>query len=570
MTQVERDHPHAREAVRVPSAIMSVAAYQSFVVFMFAAIMVNWGTTLLRVIKNIWESSARNKSHIGEMTLTAIQSVSFQGWVNVIVGLVLGVALAHLYWTYAEKLVPEHPPRHLAIFSIDFLLLTVLMIAAGMWDSPLPLSVLAIVAFMIFGARLLPIWRTDKLYKSLFWLSMGFVAGIFVLVAVAILWRVASSEPDSTLDIKVQPAWLVGSLCVLTGLGTAIGFVWQRSRRHQPEDVDKQFPRMYFDPTPSRLIPAYWAIDPQLAARVIQGVRDGEETFLRLIKTLNKNAKAGQILRHHQSGVHSYVDVETQAFIVCLSAPEPRDMKWYSLWVYLAHWLDDIIDSKGGGRVELSDLVGESALPVEELLNRIHPSAKEAWILAVSQTSQSCPNWKQEYAARGVERLVMSALMNAVTRRREDRAEARVIYRRQLLDQVKPDDAPESHELLCQMTADELAMTSKVTFDFWEAFRSPADDVYCLLLSILYSPGLALHDHRKEEEAGEISSDPIVEARALLDKRKNALAAALRKRDPERARSTASVARVYELVFKDVLAPDGIGDSFSDLVGKLK
>lgn len=223
---------------------------------------------------------------------------------------------------------------------------------------------------------------------------------------------------------------------------------------------------------------------------ILRCVRDGRSQF---------EALFGYLLMHdkyslHMSCVHSYEDVEVQAFILALpSVGNDGEMTMKVYLTYATHWVDDFFDQfqfepgmKAKVKTERADLKNVLAL-----LGRVF-----------SGTIQTLYTHSVHSSAveKGVHRLLYGSLINHADCQDEQRQYLRE-HANIFLSDLDPRLQCEIQEKLSPLV---VGLTNKTTQEFWFACESIYDPNITALYTLLYTPALYFHDHEEESSEEEL------------------------------------------------------------------
>lgn len=260
---------------------------------------------------------------------------------------------------------------------------------------------------------------------------------------------------------------------------------------------------------PPKLTPCYQIIPPDRLPIVADAVLKGEVRYRELLRL-----SSGQgALAAHLSSVHSYRDVETQAFIMAHHADEPGkdrvlEMTLRSMWVYLSHWFDDIFDYYRPEQLAGMDL-GDN-FSIVDTLEKLDPRCKDLWLSAIQDTTQLV-GWKPDLLELGMRRLILGGPMLSPKCNDQNarfQAAHKAFVMRTLDRWASGDNVKRLVELVEKVPDRHLAYTSKVVVEIWDSFSEPATFPMSLLMGFFYAPGLLLHDYRAELDQGEILESP--------------------------------------------------------------
>ncbi len=178
--------------------------------------------------------------------------------------------------------------------------------------------------------------------------------------------------------------------------------------RHHGEEDESEFTDVDLIDEENKplLCPAYGKIPEDIIARVSERVFAGELKFRRFI--LESQNQRSTSIPYHLSKVHAYRDIEIQAFIMSHFA-QGTEIEIRSMWVYLAHWLDDMFDNYYA--VKIADLDLEDNFDVAEVLGRLDPRFESLWKKAVEFSSNSNTPFNKDLLETGMRRMIIGGPM---------------------------------------------------------------------------------------------------------------------------------------------------------------
>ena len=503
---------------------MSREAYRTFVSFIFAAAMVAWGATLFGlnplaaqlVLLNEQtlalekeaatsdtepEASPTSQSNEEEvqpniMGLLFITRLPLQVRIG---GILYGIVLICFYWIYVERIIPGHVQTAIWMLPIDLIALSFMAAAAVAWVDPKTFIFLAVSTLIFLTLRFgKPAWQEhkDKLpvkkrlmtHLILVYILSGVLVCVMLLGAKWLSNGVLFSEDHYE---KLYSMVLVG---IAVGILVTIGHAW-----FNPTLMPVLFPQASdVKIRQARLTPCYDSIErlPEVAEAVLLG----ETRYRELLRGCE-----GSPLAFHLSRVHSYRDVETQAFIMAHHSYDggnrAKEISLRSMWVYLAHWFDDIFDFYYVEK--LASLLNKDNLSIGVILDRLDPRFKLIWDSAVADTAQ-LPGWQSAPLELGMRRLMLGGPMLS-----PKCANANAHFQKKHKELIKAElqrsDPYNVMKFVSGVTDRQLTFTSKVVVEIWDSFCPAATFPLSLLMDFFYAPALLAHDNTAEAEQGELA-----------------------------------------------------------------
>lgn len=252
----------------------------------------------------------------------------------------------------------------------------------------------------------------------------------------------------------------------------------------------------------SKLTPCYNLIRPDRLPIVADAILGGEVRYQELLRL----SSGGGALPVNLSRVHSYRDVETQAFIMAHHVDDPNadhtfEMSLRSMWVYLTHWFDDVFDYFRPEHLASMQLQGDFL--IFDTLEKLDPRFAGLWETAIRETS-CIETWNRDLLELGMRRLILGGPMLS-PRCQEQNAEFQSVHRMFVLEKLDGTESYGVQQLVQNIPDRHLAYTSKVVVEIWDSFSPPATFAMSLLMGLFYAPGLLKHDYRAESDLGEIS-----------------------------------------------------------------
>ena len=485
--------------------VISKEAYSTFVSFIFAAAMVAWGATFIGLNPIAPKANLEwSQDVIGLEYIAAMPGYIQLG------GVLYGLVLICFYWIYAERIIAIYLPTSLLQLPLDFVALSVMAGAAAAWINERMFVFLTFSTLIFLFFRFIkPARREKKIEKQwgkrlmLHLVILYGVAGALLPLGLIFGYWVFGGEGVPRIDNPFfQKLYYVAEVGMVFGIGLTVWHAWfDRPLTTLAASPMSVLPLETYSPVRlPRLTPCYHCIPTDRLSTVAHAVLSGEMRYRELLRLHGG-------LASHLSHVHSYRDVETQAFIMAHHADDPstdsaHEMMLRSMWVYLAHWFDDVFDYYRPGQLasmQLNDdfLVG---MTVEQL----DPRFKELWESAVHQTRQ-LPTWNCDLLELGMRRLMLGGPMFS-PKCREQNAAFQAAHKTFVLSKIPDDTRNARVRALVENAPDRhLAYTSKVVVEIWDSFTSNATFPMSLLMGFFYAPGLLMHDYKAESDQGEIS-----------------------------------------------------------------
>lgn len=470
------------------NAIVTREAYRTFVAFMFAAAMVGWGGTLLG--------------------LTSLEPPLLEIDVPIdktlVAGLLYGCVLICFYWIYSEILAVDFLPTNLALLLLDFVALSFMTGAGASWRTPFNFNVLVTITLMLLVLRFGVASRSEiKLVRGKHLrirdMLMTHILGVYFLCFIFLAGVVAGTG-------SLSSAFNRDLFYYLLMLGMLFGIIVTvvHSIRHIPIRLRvhsaKQRVKPTYEPDQPVLLPAYGVIADGRLEAVAKHVFLGEERFRYLLRSIDPEWISP--FNFHQSRVHSYRDVETQAFVMAHHADNVNEIELRSMWVYLAHWFDDKFDGEYAANLARGGLGKD--FNIVEVLRQLDNRFGRLWEVAVNQTA-SHHRWNRGLLETGMRRLILSGPMFSSRCDPEHDAIGRV-HRDLVIENL--DENYGVKQLIQNISPRYLKYTSKVVVEIWDSFNPLLDFNISMLMNLLYAPGLFYHDADAEHAYGEIKLEP--------------------------------------------------------------
>lgn len=304
---------------------------------MFSAGMATWGATLIGL----------NLFNTENPQLNFQLAIWNKPYHIIIGGILYGCVLVCIFWIYIERFMTVLVPEQLWILVFDFIALSFMAGAAATWNIEKPFITLVFTTIIFLSVRFISACCLEAKKKNLQIISLikynllaQIVAVYFLLFLVLALLLLGPYIFGKGIDWDTLPRKLY---CIVDG-GMGLGIivtVWHSFRHTTIQVGEPEGINFIGEETriPS-LCPAYGEIKNNDIVNVSMHVFKGEREFWSLLK-LSQNQQSLSI-PYHLSRVHAYRDVETQAFIMAHHAQSGREIEIRSMWVYLAHWFDDM------------------------------------------------------------------------------------------------------------------------------------------------------------------------------------------------------------------------------------
>lgn len=218
---------------------------------------------------------------------------------------------------------------------------------------------------------------------------------------------------------------------------------------------------------------------------ILAGVKDGEKKFIADIQGMGLN-KYGI----NTSKVHSYSDVEAQAFIVGISSKENlREIPIKSYFVYGAHWIDNFFDNPGLG-LQFEKML-ESRYDIKKFLVNIGRIGQIGFWLAEKTLHP-------EGVYKGLHRMLYGGLVQ-----RSDSKQQKTFLLREYQDLgIRLIDDSVAKEIKT-IQPEAYWLTNKTVMEFISAAEPVLDFTVAELWNLIYAPALYYHDIAEEKQKGE-------------------------------------------------------------------
>lgn len=494
--------------------IVTTDAYRIFVSFMFAAAMIGWGATFLGMDFSIDDQT--------KITVHLPSNWTF------VAGILYAGVLICFYWIYTEKIAISYLPTNVLWIGCDFIAFSFMTGAATAWRSVAAFNVLATLTLVFLFARFLkPASLEIAQYKlgnfsarDCLMTQILFVYGLVFILVTFFLFGVMTEAPGykgdyNNLGITLKKIALeivenvnlyyAISAAMILGIIVTVLYVPRHllvRRRVVPRSTisETELPI---------LVPAYGDIPEDRLSIVAKHVFKGEKRFRNLLDSIDPRGSSP--FHFHQSHVHAYRDVETQAFIMAMPAVSPNEIELRSMWVYLAHWFDDLFDYRYS--TDLARIILGGEFQVSDALKELDTRLETLWQRAIEQTDVHA-NWDSSLFELGIRRLMFGGPMFSpacANRHSEITALHRDLVISNLSEQwgIK--------EIVNNTKDRHLNYTSKVVVEIWDSFNSNLDFNVSMAMNLFYAPGLFYHDADSEEKHNEIALEPSENERGELE-----------------------------------------------------
>ncbi len=529
--------------------IISYGAYHSFVSIIFSVAMAAWAMTLFGFTPR------------GGAGAPVVPGWSL-GWHILAGGLAYGGTLICFYWIYEGRIASRYRPRNLPVLVIDLISLSFLTAAAFGWTDEAYFTTVSVFTVACLGVRFVPAAMSEQRGRRAGRLLPGetlmrdvclVYAGYLGLVGVLVVGA-------QTLGGGLDPAKLTRALYgfVIVGMVAGMATTFRHSCRRPPED----YAVPAWDPSPREalvpvLVPAYGALAPGTVERVARGVFQGEAWFRRIVAD-----HARPEYRLHQSLVHSYRDVETQAFVMAHVGKDEEDVALRAMWVYLAHWFDDIFD--GPAATALAGHRFEAGFDIAATLAALDPSLALTWRAAVDRTAR-LKGWDKRrwLLETGFRRLILGGPMFAAATR--DQHPRLMALHKTWIHELVRDGGP--IRALVETTSERyLAYTVKVVVEIWDSFQDEPDMASSVLMNLFYAPGLLYHDAEAEVGQLEMTRREGLVTEKVVREHLGKVFACLQELPRERRRQALEPIPLFLGAFAPILERHGLMDAYRQFV----
>ena len=507
----------------VKNPIISKEAYRIFVSLIFSAGMAVWGTTLITLIPLIKEFILTGKLEVH---------------LRIIVGGVLyGGVLICLFWIYIEKLATKFVPRNIWILLIDFTALSFMAGAASTWRNETAFVFLAFTTIFVLLIRFIYTFRLEAkemelhgFLPSLKNIRHSLLTQIVILYTVLIIISIIMGVflvliLPRFAEVKWNIENVRGPLywCVNAGMFAGILLTFFNSLKHTTIEarVSMEAIGVSDENIIPSLCPAYCEIPSTDIVKVAENVFNGQNAFRHFVN-ISQVSQFPQ-LPYHFSRVHAYRDVETQAFIMAYHAQNEKEIELRSMWVYLAHWFDDMFDDYYAEAI--ADIALDSTFDITTVLDKLDPRLKTLWQNTVKYTEDQRLCLHKYLLELGMRRLILGGPMfsNRCLNKHSFFLEK---PKKLILENLRGSygvqnliqGIGESKESI--LTSRYLAYTAKVVVEVWDSFVKEADFDLSMLMNLFYAPGLYYHDsdiEREHDENSKLAEENVHVVSNILD-----------------------------------------------------
>lgn len=471
--------------------IISYAAYHNFVSIIFSVAMVAWGAALF-----------------GMSPVPGSRPTSISDWWNrdphiMAAGLLYGGTLVCMYWIYADRIAAFYRPTNLFVLLVDFIALSFLTAAAFGWTNEKYFNIVAILTVGFLMIRFGTAAQVEKQMRGLNRLPptetlMRDVTLVYLLYLMLVLILMAGAVVIGRgIDKDKMQTMLY--VFVLIGMVAGIVTTLRHSFKRQPEIfAGPSRESSHHEEHIPILTPAYGVMPPDKLARVSAAVFQGESWFRRLVTEHSRPE-----YRVHQSLVHTYRDVETQAFIMAYTGREEEEITLRAMWVYLSHWFDDVFD--GPAASVMANWRYDQEFDIAAALRGLDPTLEAVWRAAIDRTTR-LKGWESRkwFLETGFRRLMLGGPMFAASCA-DQHNRLRATHKELILRLMK--DTGTLRALIENTDEHFLAYTAKVVVEIWDSFAEDADYDASVAMNMFYAPGLLYHDSDAETGRMEMSRE---------------------------------------------------------------
>lgn len=220
---------------------------------------------------------------------------------------------------------------------------------------------------------------------------------------------------------------------------------------------------------------------------ILRQVRKGEKEFVGELRKRGLDR-----LGVHTSRVHSYSDIEVQAFIVGIPSQEfPEEIATKSFWVHGAHWLDDFFDNP--------ELVID-APKMTENRHDIHKILRGMGDIGAIGSTMAQKTAHPEGVYKGLHRMAYGGMIQR-SPSQEERRRLVQEYGALGVRGIREDLAEE----IKTIQPEAYLMTNKVVMEFMNSAEEEFDFSLHEAWNLIYAPALFYHDVGEEAETGELN-----------------------------------------------------------------
>jgi len=478
--------------------IISREVYRAFITIMLGAALTLWAATFL-FLKNPLFGNPLAEAGIGP--IEADDSRSYGVWAA---GILYGVVLVCTYWIFAMRITREYRPTNVVALAWDFITLSFMTGAAVSWPHMPIFNKLTLLTlgclFVRFALaahtqwrRKFPRGRRQRAVRlrdlgdldMLHYCSIYAICGLFLLGGVCLGGSLKHLESPN-LYYTLIGGMIAGTLVVAWHSAKDLGEEQERPPRYTWEVSGVPV-----------LVPDYSAVKGDNLGEVAEDIYEGECLFRSLL------AQNYPPAHYHNSRVHTYRDIEVQAFIMAHHAARSNERQVRSMWVYLTHWLDDFFDTWHA--VRLADMaIYDESLAIEDILGQLDHPLHRLWEAAVNETRSrlGSDTWNERLLQIGVRRLMASGPLFSA-RCEGKHKELRAQHKEFVLKSMEKESG--AKRVIAELDPIWLAYTTKVVVEIWDSFAPEGRFETSMLMNCFYAPGLLFHDARAEgEEGGEV------------------------------------------------------------------
>lgn len=497
--------------------IISREAYRAFITVMFSAAMLAWTATFLGFVTPFMprvSTTSDSDSNASASTSKPAKLSSeeykeagrFPHGFALLVAILYGAVLICLYWIYSEKLATDElRPTNLLMLLFDFVALSFLAGASAAWRNEQFFVGLAIVTLFFLTCRfgVAAGWEIGKARAKEMLVREMLITHVvaayllcFIIIGCGLyLSNTSIYEPHTSQR-------LYRLICF--GMVFGIGVTGYHSlSQAPPDDAKRRHISTPFEHIQPSLLPAYGTVLTTRLQPVANHIFWGEREFRRILCSVDEHWLSP--FEFHQSRVHAYRDIETQAFIMAHHVDDDVEVKLRAMWVYLAHWFDDIFDDQYAGRLASMNLTGEFS--IADTLARLDKRFERVWKKAVVAT-EAHAKWNQRLLETGMRRLILSGPMFSARCKSRHRALQEAHWKLIEGELTLDYGARELVNNIRKKHARYLEYTSKVVVEIWDSFTPAADFNLSMLMNLFYAPGLFYHDAEEENELDQVVLAP--------------------------------------------------------------
>lgn len=465
--------------------VISKDAYRAFINILFGAALTLWVVTFLffknPLLGNPFEHTFPEAGGSRPLNIWAA-------------GILYGAVLVCTYWIFTMRIAQDYRPTHLLILALDFIALSFMTGAAVSWPHVAIFNKLALTTILLLWVRFALAARTE--YRTKFptghpclrdWEMLHYCC-VYAVCALVLSGMFISGRLGAVFESASLYYIIIGGML----LGTAL--TWWHSKRGLAE-AEERPPRYTWEVSDVPiLVPDYSAVKHGRLGEVANDVFQGERVFRRLL------AQNYPPAHYHNSRVHTYRDVEVQAFIMAHHAARSNERQVRSMWVYLSHWLDDFFDTWHAVRLANMAIYDER-FAIEDILGQLDHPLHRLWEAAVNETRSwlDSATWNERLFQIGMRRLMASGPLFSA-RCEGKHKELRAQHKEFVLKSMEKESG--AKRIIAELDPIWLAYTTKVVVEIWDSFAPEGRFEASMLMNCFYAPGLLFHDARAEGEQG--------------------------------------------------------------------